>query len=62
MPSVRIEPCQYNGQSDSRFLCCLHGLRIVCEALSKRSKNSFMASPATRSRSRYALKHISSPP
>jgi hypothetical protein len=31
MPSVRIEPCQYNGQSDSRFLCCLHGLRIVCE-------------------------------
>lgn len=31
-------------------------------ALSKHSKNSFIASAGMRSRSRYALKHISSPP
>ena len=46
---VRIEPCQYNGQWDSRFYAASIVSRSYARALSKRSKNSSIAFAGTRS-------------
>ena len=45
----RSEPCQYNGQWDSRFYAASIVSGSYARALSKRSKNSCMASAGTRS-------------
>ena len=59
MPSVRVNIMD-RVIPDFYAACMASGL--YARALSKRSENSFMASPGTRPRSRYALKHISFPP
>ena len=45
----QAEPCQYNGQWDSRFYAASIASGSYARALSKRSKNSCMASAGTRS-------------
>ena len=44
-----FEPCQYNGQWDSRFYAASIASGSYARALSKRSKNSCIASAGTRS-------------
>ena len=45
----KSEPCQYNGQWDPRFYAASIASGSYARALSKRSKNSCMASAGTRS-------------
>ena len=48
-PNTIAEPCQYNGQWDPRFYAASIVSGSYARALSKRSKNSSIASAGTRS-------------
>ena len=49
LDAATCEPCQYNGQWDPRFYAASIASGSYARALSKRSKNSCMASAGTRS-------------